>query len=314
MGKQKAKKSSNNSKSRTKKQTSRNSSASSAGAAVDDAQFRTTLLNQGRIIQEMNADGNCLFRSLSDQLYRDTGSQHALVRNEVCNHLSRHRESFECFLLMNDEDEDVFDFDEYVAKMREDGEWGGNVELVAASRVYKRDIRIYSGLYDGGVMLIQYQEEEENNKQSFRGKKGDRNYDDHHDGIVHFGDLQLSYHDNDHYNSVHPLKDKTQSNNHSDLSAQNNRINSTNDATTKEERCSSSMSLSIKSASNRTNRPPRKGADCPCGSGVKYKKCCAAKEKAKAKTAKLKEKCGDITEDDDEKKGDLNSGFKVLTI
>ena len=315
MAKQKSRKQPNNSKSRTKKQSSRNSSTSSAGAAVDDAQFRTTLLNQGHLIQEMNADGNCLFRSLSDQLYHDAGSQHALVRNEICNHLSRHREWFECFLLMYDEDEDVVDFDEYVAKMREDGEWGGNVELVAASRVYKRDIRIYSGLYDGGVMLIQYQQEEEEKKPSFREKKGGRNYDVHYDGIVHFGDLQLSYHDNDHYNSVHSIKDRAQTNDQSASSAQCDRTNCTNDVTTKIERpSSSSMSLSMKSTSKRTNRPPRKGADCPCGSGVKYKKCCAAKEKAKGRAAKLKEKCGDITEDEDEKKADLTNGFKVLTI
>ncbi|KAL7520578.1 hypothetical protein ACHAWX_005294 [Stephanocyclus meneghinianus] len=315
MAKHKSKKQPNNSKSRTKKQSSRNSCLTSAGAAVDDAQFRTTLLNQGHLIQEMSSDGNCLFRSLSDQLYHDAGSQHAIVRNEICNHLSRHRESFECFLLMNDEDEDVVDFDEYVAKMREDGEWGGNVELVAASRVYKRDIRIYSGLYDGGFMLIQYQKEEEENNQPFRAKKGGRNYDDHYDGIVHFGDLHLSYHDNDHYNSVHSINDRSQTNDQSESSAQSDRINCTNDGTAKIERPSSSaMLLSMKSTSNRTNRPPRKGAECPCGSGVKYKKCCAAKEKAKGRAAKLKEKCGEITENEDQTRADLNNGFKVLTI
>ena len=31
---------------------------------------------------------------------------------------------------MGDEDEDVTNIDEYISSMREDGEWGGNVEIV----------------------------------------------------------------------------------------------------------------------------------------------------------------------------------------
>lgn len=226
-----------------------------------------------------------------------------LVRNEICNHLSRHRETFECFLLMNDEDEDIVDFDEYVTKMREDGEWGGNVELVAASRVYKRDVRIYSGLYDGGVMLIQYREEEaigcseKPYDKKDKKKKNISTYEyEEHEGIVHFGDLLLSYHDNDHYNSVHLINEKSKDSAH-ETSTQNNEA-------TKKEASSASMPPSTKS-----NRKPRKGADCPCGSGIKYKKCCAAKEKSAARAAKLKER-GDA----EEKKDDVSDGFKVLTI
>jgi hypothetical protein len=55
--------------------------------------------------------------------------------------------------------------------------------------------------------------------------------------------------------------------------------NSTNNTTTKE---ATPMALSLKSASK---TKPRKGADCPCGSGNKYKKCCAAKDKAAARRA-----------------------------
>ena len=303
MAKQKAKAKSKqgNTKSRTKKQSSR----SSSNSAVDAAQFRTSLQSQGHTIQEIASDGNCLFRSLSDQLYRDSGAQHALVRNEICNHLQQHRETFECFLLMNDEDEDIVDFDEYVSKMREDGEWGGNVELVVASRVYRRNVKIYSGLYDGGVMLIQYQEDEKD-EHKHNDKKGKKKYEyqefEEHEGIVHFGDLLLSYHDNDHYNSVHSIIDK------SNIDQQSNDDNTTNKDSKTDDSTSSSMALSIKSSS----RKPRKGADCPCGSGIKYKKCCSAKEKSKSRAAKIREKNGEI--DEDEKKDDIGDGFKVLTI
>ncbi len=187
---------------------------------------------------------------------------------------------------MKDEDEDIVDFEEYVHKVREDGEWGGNVELVVASRVWRRKVKIFSRLYDGGVMLIQYQEENDgqsNNQTNGKNARGKnkKSYEyqyEEHEGIVNFGDLLLSYHDNDHYNSVHLINDKQ-----STIKKESTQIsdgnNSTNSTTTKE---ATPIALSLKSASK---TKPRKGADCPCGSGNKYKKCCAAKDKAAARRA-----------------------------
>jgi len=78
-----------------------------------------------------------LFGSLSDQLYHDLGYMHGDVRHEVCDYIDAMREEFQNFLILEEDDEDVADFDSYVHNMREDGEWGGNVELVAASRLYR---------------------------------------------------------------------------------------------------------------------------------------------------------------------------------
>lgn len=104
----------------------------------DDDSFRRTLLSNGSFsIHEMQADGNCLFRSLSDQLYGDYGNKHDLIRKDVCDFLQDNQEEFAVFLLLGEHDEDVCDFDTYVGKMKEDGEWGGNVELVAAARLYR---------------------------------------------------------------------------------------------------------------------------------------------------------------------------------
>ena len=87
----------------------------------------------------MAADGNCLFRSLSDQLYWDYGNNHENVRSEVCDFLALSKEDFKFFLVLdeNEDDEDAADFESYVSKMRTPGEWGGNVELVAAARLYR---------------------------------------------------------------------------------------------------------------------------------------------------------------------------------
>jgi hypothetical protein len=92
---------------------------------------------------------------------------------------------------MKDEDEDIVDFEEYVHKVREDGEWGGNVELVVASRVWRRKVKIFSRLYDGGVMLIQYQEENDgqsNNQTNGKNarEKNKKSYEyqyEEHEGI-----------------------------------------------------------------------------------------------------------------------------------
>ncbi len=94
-----------------------------------DANFRS-LLNQGYDIKEMNADGNCLFRSIADQLLyhqhdsfvfgaSKTNGMHVVVRQDVCNYLSQYKDEFQHFLLMDDDDEDVFNVDQYIEKMRQ---------------------------------------------------------------------------------------------------------------------------------------------------------------------------------------------------
>jgi hypothetical protein len=44
-------------------------------------------------------------------------------------------------------------FENYVAKMRTDGEWGDHVEIQAMSEIYNRPIEIYA-YNDGNFQLI----------------------------------------------------------------------------------------------------------------------------------------------------------------
>ena len=85
------------------------------------------------------ADGNCLFRALSDQLFWDHGYNHEEVRSDVCDFLEMHEDEFSVFLVLdeNEDDEDAADFESYISSMRDSGEWGGNLELVAAARLYR---------------------------------------------------------------------------------------------------------------------------------------------------------------------------------
>jgi len=108
-----------------------------------DAQLVKSLAEQGLEVIPMSPDGNCLFRSLSDQLNGDYGSDHTTIRSQVCDFMEKNKEDFQVFMVFEDEDddeqleEDARDFEHYIEQMRCDGEWGGNLEIVAAARLYK---------------------------------------------------------------------------------------------------------------------------------------------------------------------------------
>jgi hypothetical protein len=89
----------------------------------------------------MAADGNCLFRALADQLYGDYGNCHEEIRSDICDYMAANQDDFKVFLVLDDdsceEGDDGKDFESYIDKMRQDGEWGGNLELVAAARLYQ---------------------------------------------------------------------------------------------------------------------------------------------------------------------------------
>lgn len=241
----------------------------------EDESFRQQLEEDGTMsINEMASDGNCLFRSLSDQLYHDYGKSHEGIRQDVCDYIQVMEDEFSVFLVLdeNEEDEDAANFEEYIAMMRSEGEWGGNLELVAAAKLYRRNIQVFSTA---------------------------ANYTINHGNLKSQGpDLMVSYHDNDHYNSVRstsgnkpplPIKFMPRvtakcitptSENHS-MDDSLKTTDSTLRSTSKDEE-SNSKSSKIISKSNR-----RRSAPCPCGSGIKYKECCRKKEKSISKTFEM---------------------------
>ena len=108
--------------------------------SVDDFKLRQSVEQDGYTIIDMSPDGNCLFRALSDQLHGDYGNNHEFVRSEICDFMEQNKEDFEIFLVFEDDEgdsEDAEDFESYISNMRTDGEWGGNLELVAAARYYR---------------------------------------------------------------------------------------------------------------------------------------------------------------------------------
>jgi len=60
-------------------------------------------------VAQMELDGNCFYRSVSDQLFRDQGNGHVIVRHQINNHIRRNGEDFKHFLLLNDSNLELTD-------------------------------------------------------------------------------------------------------------------------------------------------------------------------------------------------------------
>lgn len=82
------------------------------------------LAKLGLVTANIKGDGNCLFRSLADQLWGEEG-RHAEARAAVVEHLNTHATQFRLFIDENER------WERYVGRMSRDGVYGDNVEIVA---------------------------------------------------------------------------------------------------------------------------------------------------------------------------------------
>ena len=147
-------------------------------------------------------------------------------------------------------------------------------------------------------------------------------------------DLLVSFHDNDHYNSVRNMdepnpkpppqrrKDPKQAKkkSKSDSSVDSENVSGTTETTSgTDTTASTTTSLSELSVEDTKEKvaatPVKKGAPCPCGSGRKYKKCCLAKEKHAARIEKMQsEKSSDCAAEDEDEDVVMKGNFRVLQI
>jgi hypothetical protein len=81
----------------------------------------------GLVENKIEGDGNCQFRSLSDQLYRSP-EHHNFVREQVVNQLAYNREIYEGYVPMA--------YNDYLKAMKRNGEWGDHVTLQAAADLF----------------------------------------------------------------------------------------------------------------------------------------------------------------------------------
>ncbi|KAG1055460.1 hypothetical protein G6F43_002580 [Rhizopus delemar] len=118
-------------------------------------------------------------RSLSDQYYgRD--SKHKVIRQDICQYLKENEETYKFFV-----EDDVL-FEHHLENMKQDGTFGGNMELVAFAKLSKVDIKVYQ---PGFIYVI----------------KGTEDEDEEEEGECPRQILHIAYHDWEHYSSVRNL-------------------------------------------------------------------------------------------------------------
>ena len=145
----------------------------------EEERFKNLLLQNNLEIREVLGDGNCMFRAVSDQVY-GTDEPYQILREKCMDYLVILKRYFEPYI-----DED---FDSYIKRKRKDKVWGDDVELEALSEIYNRPIEIYK----------------ESNKplKTFH----EMNYKQDSDYNYSLTPIRLSYHKNNHYNSIVPLE------------------------------------------------------------------------------------------------------------
>ncbi|KIW33737.1 uncharacterized protein PV07_00563 [Cladophialophora immunda] len=114
------------------------------------------LAKMGMYQKQIAGDGNCLFASLSDQLY-GTPAKHPEIRASIIDHMRTYRPLFEHYVHKDDvqqrrtlrsatlatrqEPEDAFE--EYLSLMSRSGTYGGEPELVAFCQVFDQDVTVH---------------------------------------------------------------------------------------------------------------------------------------------------------------------------
>ena len=125
--------------------------------------MRTAYTSLGLKEKEVRPDGHCLYAAVADQLidsdiglkprfaidivgtkYGPSNHDYKVTRLAAANYISRNPDDFVPFLEEPLED--------YVEKIRDTGEWGGHLELLALARAYNININVLQG--DGKVETI----------------------------------------------------------------------------------------------------------------------------------------------------------------
>lgn len=153
--------------------------------------FRVEINKVNLVIKEIQGDGNCLFRAISDQVYGDE-RYHDILRDKCMDYISIERKFFSQFVEGGEAS-----FDEYIAMKRTSGVWGDDIELQALSEIYNRPIEIF---LNSNKPLKTFHE-------NYDGcSRNCNNVDYNNINNVKKFPIRVSYHGKAHYNSVIPSK------------------------------------------------------------------------------------------------------------
>lgn len=106
-------------------------------ALKKETDFVAALNSKGLQVVEVGGDGNCLFRAVAHQIWLDE-DRHLELRQMCVEHLEKHAERFVEFCFTPG------GFAEHLDKISTPGEWGDDIEIKALEEVTDRLICIYS--------------------------------------------------------------------------------------------------------------------------------------------------------------------------
>ncbi|KAJ8360716.1 hypothetical protein SKAU_G00172410 [Synaphobranchus kaupii] len=140
--------------------------------------FANQLQALGLKLREVPGDGNCLFRALGDQLEGHSRG-HLQLRQETVQYMQAHRQDFEPFV------EDDIPFTEYLSNLSQPGTFAGNDAIVAFARSHQLRVIIHQ---------LNTPMWEINGSDKPAGQE-----------------LHIAYRYGDHYDSVRPVGDNSES-------------------------------------------------------------------------------------------------------
>lgn len=135
--------------------------------------FRSRLLQKKYDLHIIKRDGNCLFSSISDQVY-GTDKHSSIIREKCMDYVEKNKLFYSQFIEGGETQ-----IPAYIQRKRKNGIWGDNLEIQALSEIYGRPIEIYVNV-DKPI-------------RSFCNDGDKTRYP-----------IKISYHGNKHYNSIVP--------------------------------------------------------------------------------------------------------------
>ncbi|KAJ4975710.1 hypothetical protein NE237_000816 [Protea cynaroides] len=114
-------------------------------ATLDHETLFQRLTTYGLQELQIEGDGNCQFRALADQLFRNP-DYHKHVRKQVVRQLKSFKKLYEGYVPMK--------YKQYLKKMKRSGEWGDHVTLQAAADRFEAKICLLTSFRDSCVIEI----------------------------------------------------------------------------------------------------------------------------------------------------------------
>jgi OTU domain-containing protein 6 len=113
-----------------------------AGPAPRDVEMAIiqSKLPAGMQMEEVTADGHCLYRAVAAQ-HSESTITYSLIRNLCADKLKEHEADFSPFCEYTDA---IPDYGTYVNRVRSSADWGGHLELRALSMALHRPVIVYS--------------------------------------------------------------------------------------------------------------------------------------------------------------------------